>query len=139
MGSVRGKIVLFRRFSFDTADDPSLVPVGVNVASGWADNNPDFSILYDVPNELSAYIEDLYQLNGNAVDISPTMKVEEKFNAITEHITNSRTAGNNSHIFISFASGYGNGTGDILTPRVIGLFLTFVMLTPDTYHYVDIS
>lgn len=118
LGSVRGKIVLFRRFSFDTTDDPALVPVGVNVATGWTDNNADFSILYDPTNFLSAYIEDLYQLNGDIANISPTQKVEEKFNAITTHIINSRMSGNESQVFISFGSGYGNGTGDILTPQV---------------------
>ncbi|GJJ15833.1 hypothetical protein Clacol_010111 [Clathrus columnatus] len=119
LGSSRGKIVLFRRFSFDTTDDPSLIPVGVNVASGWTDNNADFSILYDPSQSLTSYIEDLYQLNGDAVDISPSEKVEEKFNAITTHISHSRGVGNTSQIFISFASGYGNGTGDVLTPRIL--------------------
>lgn len=117
LGSVRGKIVLFRRFSFDTTDDPALVPVGLDVATGWTDNNADFSILYDPAHSLSAYVEDLYQLNGD--NILPSLKVEEKFNAITTHIMNSRVSGNDSQVFISFASGYGNGTGDILTPQIL--------------------
>lgn len=110
--------MLFRRFAFDTTNNPDLSPVGLNVASGWLDNNADFSIVYNLGQV--AYIEDLYQLNGDVIDISPATKVQEKFNALTTHITNSRGSGNVSQVFISFASGYGSGVGDILTPRVSG-------------------
>jgi 1-phosphatidylinositol phosphodiesterase len=107
--------VLFRRFVLDTTD-LDLIPVGLNVASGWTDNNADFNITY-IQGKI-AYIEDLYQLNGDLVDISPATKVQEKFDALTTHITNSRGTGNVSQVFISFASGFGSGVGDVLTPRV---------------------
>jgi len=117
LGAVRGKIILFRRFGFDTANNPDLTPVGLNVATGWADNNADFSIVY-TPGA-SAYIEDLYQLNGDAVDISPQTKVQEKFDAITTHLTNANGISNITQVFITFASGFGSGVGDILSPRVL--------------------
>jgi len=119
LGAVRHKIVLFARFGFDTTDNPDLTPVGLNVATGWADNTADFSITYS-PGEL-AYIEDLYQLNGDADQISTTTKVEEKFDALTTHIINGQTAANVSQVFISFASGFGFGVGDVLTPKTLAV------------------
>ncbi|KIJ54995.1 hypothetical protein M422DRAFT_775161 [Sphaerobolus stellatus SS14] len=109
--AARGKIILFRRFGLDT----QFTPVGINVASGWTDNNGDFSIAYN--GNQTAYIEDLYQLNGDAPEVSPFTKVETKFTAITTHIENSRAASNTTQVFISFASGYGDGVGDVLSPR----------------------
>lgn len=114
--AARKKIILFRRFGFDTTSNPDLTPVGINVASGWTDNNADFSITY-TPGSL-AYIEDLYQLNGDVNQFPPAAKVQEKFYALTSHIANSRGSSNISQVFISFASGFGAGVGDILTPRV---------------------
>lgn len=116
--AARKKIVLFRRFGFDTANHPDLIPVGLNVATGWADNNADFSITYDPASGEVAYIEDLYQLNGGVVDLSPATKVQQKFDALTSHITNSRGSANLSQVFISFASGFGGAVDDILIPRV---------------------
>jgi 1-phosphatidylinositol phosphodiesterase len=113
---VRHKIVLFCRFGFDTTDNPALTPVGLNVANGWTDNNADFSITYS-PGEI-AYIEDLYQLNGYPAQVPPNTKVQEKFDALTSHIISGQSTTNVSQVFISFASGYGNGTGDVLTPEV---------------------
>jgi len=115
--AARKKIILFRRFSFDTTGNPDLTPVGLNVASGWLDNNADFSIAY-TPGHIS-YIEDLYQLNGDPSQVPPATKVEEKFNALTSHITTSRGSSNLSQVFISFASGFGAGVGDILSPRTL--------------------
>lgn len=66
----------------------------------------------------SAYIEDLYQLNGDAADISPQTKVQEKFDAITTHLNNANGISNTTQVFITFASGFGNGVDDILSPRV---------------------
>ncbi|KAF8527333.1 PLC-like phosphodiesterase [Gautieria morchelliformis] len=117
LGGARKKIILFRRFGFDTANNPDLTPVGLDVASGWTDNNADFSITYN-PGDL-AYIEDLYQLNGDAIDVPPATKVQQKFSALTAHINNSRGSSNVSQVFISFASGFGAGVGDILTPRTL--------------------
>lgn len=93
--------------------------MGLNLASGWADNTADFSIAYS-SGEL-AYIEDIYQLNGDSDQVSPATKVQEKFDALTSHIVNSQSAANVSQVFISFASGFGAGVGDILTPKV-GLY-----------------
>jgi 1-phosphatidylinositol phosphodiesterase len=115
LGDARKKIILFRRFGFDTANNPDLTPVGLDVAISWADNNADFSITYNSGD--LAYIEDLYQLNGDAIDVPPATKVQRKFSALTSHINNSRSSSNVSQIFISFASGFGAGVGDILTPR----------------------
>ncbi|KAF8510514.1 PLC-like phosphodiesterase [Hysterangium stoloniferum] len=119
LNAARGKIILFSRFGFDTTDNPDLTPVGLNVASGWDDNTADFSIAY-APGAV-AYIEDLYQLNGDAVDISPEMKVQEKFEAITSHITNSQASANTTQVFISFASGFGFGIGDVITPKILAV------------------
>ncbi|KAF8581565.1 PLC-like phosphodiesterase [Ramaria rubella] len=115
LGLARHKIILFSRFGYDTADDPSLTPVGLNVAVGWDDNTADFSITYNT-GEL-AYIEDLYQLNGD--NVPAANKVETKFDAVTSHIINAQGSGNVTQVFISFVSGYGAGIGDTLTPRTL--------------------
>jgi len=57
-------------------------------------------------------------MNGDAVDVSPQTKVQTKFNAITTHIENSGGITNLTQVFITFASGFGDGVGDVLSPRV---------------------
>jgi len=87
------------------------------VSLTWQDNNGDFVIDYEPAAQQSAFIEDLYQINGD--NQSPATKIPVKFNALTTHIENAGADINKTQLFVSFASGYGSGTGDTLTPKVL--------------------
>jgi 1-phosphatidylinositol phosphodiesterase len=86
------------------------------VSQNWADNDADFVINYDPSAQQSAYIEDLYQINGD--NVPPAAKIPVKFDALTSHITSATAGANSSQLFVSFASGFGAGVNDTLTPKV---------------------
>ena len=109
LGAARRKVILFRRYGF-LAD---LAPVGVDVSRDWKDNDGDFVIEND---STRVWIEDLYEIGGDSVP--PSTKISTKFDAITRHIENANASPNKTQPFVSFASGFGSGVGDNLTPKV---------------------
>jgi len=112
LGAARQKIILFRRYILL----PELSPFGIDVSNNWKDNDGDFVINYDPAGNKSAFIEDLYQINGD--NEPPATKIPVKFDAVTTHIENANAGANTTQLFVSFASGYGAGVGDTLTPKV---------------------
>jgi 1-phosphatidylinositol phosphodiesterase len=86
------------------------------VSDNWEDNEVDFVINYSPAEQKSAFIEDLYQINGD--NQPPATKILIKFYAVTTHIENANDGTNKTQLFVSFASGYGAGIGDTLTPKV---------------------
>jgi 1-phosphatidylinositol phosphodiesterase len=115
LGAKRHKVVLYRRYSFL----PDLSPVGIDLSLNWKDNDGDFVINYD--SQQSAYIEDLYQINGD--NQPPATKIPIKFDAVTRHLDNANGGANLTQLFITFVSGYGAGVGDTMTPKVSLLIL----------------
>jgi hypothetical protein len=110
LGSARHKVILFRRYGL-LAD---LSPIGIDVSHDWRDNDGDF-VINDSPST-QLWIEDFYEITGDGVP--PSTKVSIKFDAITRHLENANTGANKTLSFVTFASGYGSGVGDNLTPRV---------------------
>ena len=92
------------------------MPVGIDVFQNWTDNDGDFVINYSPSAQKSAFVEDLYQINGD--NQPPATKIPVKFDAVTTHIENANAGANQTQLFISFASGFGAGMGDTLTPKV---------------------
>jgi 1-phosphatidylinositol phosphodiesterase len=90
--------------------------VGIDVSHDWKDNDGDFVIDYAPTAQKSAFIEDLYQINGD--NQLPSAKIPVKFDAVTTHIENANGSSNKTQLFVSFASGFGAGTGDTMTPKV---------------------
>ena len=113
LGDARRKIILFRRYGFLS----DLAPVGVDVSHDWKDNDGDFAIENDSPST-RVWIEDLYEISGDSVP--PSTKISTKFDAITRHMENANASANKTQPFVSFASGFGSGVGDNLTPKVSG-------------------
>lgn len=90
--------------------------MGIDVSHDWRDNDEDFVIDYAPTAQKSAFVEDLYLINGD--NQPPSAKIPVKFDAVTNHIENANGNSNKTQLFVSFASGSGTGTGDTLTPRV---------------------
>jgi 1-phosphatidylinositol phosphodiesterase len=77
-----------------------ITAVGINVATGFADNNADFTIDYSGTGQHIAYIEDLYDLN--ATDLSAA--VNAKFSAVAAHVDLAAGSGATGQLVWTFAS-----------------------------------
>ncbi|WVF67219.1 hypothetical protein IAT40_001967 [Kwoniella sp. CBS 6097] len=112
LSSIRGKIVVLRRFALDQVTPQSSSGLGLNLVDGFADNSPAFSINY-APNEV-AYIEDLYE-----PDATPgiTNHVNVKLNATVANIAASATKSKGEGLYISFASG--EKATELIFPEVL--------------------
>lgn len=84
LGDVRGKIVLFRRFSASTT------PKGLN-ATAWQDNTT-FSISNG---DANMKVQDVYQVSDN----------DDKWTAISDLLSEA-ASGNSSTLYVNFTSGY---------------------------------
>jgi 1-phosphatidylinositol phosphodiesterase len=83
LGEVRGKIVLFRRFSYPSS-------FGLAATPGWADNTT-FSIYHYT----TFRVQDMYSISNT----------EDKWDAITS-VFNEAKNGSSSTLFVNFTSGY---------------------------------
>ena len=82
----------------------NITAVGINVATGFADNNANFQIDYSGTGQNICYIEDLYDVN--ATDLASA--VNAKLAAVTAHIdlaAGSEAAGQLVWSFASASSG----------------------------------
>ncbi len=86
LGDARGKIVLFRRFSYSTS-------YGLAATPDWADNSTFWIYHYT-----TFRVQDQYQVDDN----------NDKWNAITS-IFDEATSGNSTTLFVNFTSGYKSG------------------------------
>jgi 1-phosphatidylinositol phosphodiesterase len=100
LGAARGKITLLRRFDLSLLPANESRALGLDVSSGWADNDAGFSITYDVPRNKSVYIEDYYEIGGPAGTAS---KVQWKYNATAAHLAKAAHEHEDS-LFVTFAS-----------------------------------
>ena len=108
LGEARGKIVLFRRFAWDS--DAAL---GLDMTQ-WKDNDPDFRIAYTP--EGTALVEDYYLLNLG--DVTADAVVQAKLQAVTTHLQSATASGNATQLFVTFASGGGQISSQYVTPKV---------------------
>jgi len=75
--------------------------IGINVATGFADNSPNFTIDYSGNGQHIAYIEDFYEVN----EIDLKGAVDAKFAAVTAHIELAAGSGATGQFVWTFASG----------------------------------
>jgi len=91
----RNRIVLVRRFGVPAVGFPRVY--GLNLSSGWSDNNADFTISYrsqaDPKRTLTAHIQDLYD----------TGDVATKWTALNGMLTQAES-GRPGEIYLNFAS-----------------------------------
>jgi len=80
LGAARHKAIFVDRMGFSALTN--VTAIGMNVATGFADNNASFTINYSGTGQHIAYIEDLYDVN--ATDLASA--VNAKFAAVTAHI-----------------------------------------------------
>ncbi|EJD50513.1 PLC-like phosphodiesterase [Auricularia subglabra TFB-10046 SS5] len=109
LGEARGKIVLFRRFGWDSEST-----LGLDMTQ-WKDNDPDFRIAYTP--EGAAFVEDYYMLNLG--DVSADAVVQAKLQAVTGHLEGAAGSENATQLFVTFASGGGQISSQYVTPKVL--------------------
>lgn len=111
LGDARGKLVLFRRFSWTSGGT-----FGLDMTD-WKDNT---SFNTEYADGATAYIEDYYLLNLGGVPADTV--VQTKMAAVIGNIDSARASGaNSSQLFITFASGGGQIESQYVTPRVLAL------------------
>jgi len=98
LGAARRKAIFVDRMGFSGLT--GITAVGINVATGFADNNADFTIDYSGTGQHIAYIEDLYDLN--ATDLSAA--VNAKFSAVAAHVDLAAGSGATGQLVWTFAS-----------------------------------
>lgn len=112
-------MVLLRRFTWSGLPTNLTFP-GIDLSSGFADNDPDFVITYNTAQNLTAHIEDLYELDGDATAAS---KIGKKFAAVKAHIDKAikgaTPPGDSGTFWMTFASagGFQNGI-ETVNPKV---------------------
>ncbi|OCF44429.1 hypothetical protein I317_01689 [Kwoniella heveanensis CBS 569] len=112
LSSIRGKIVLLRRFSVDQVSPQPSAGLGLNLVDGWADNSAAFSINY-ASNEV-AYIEDLYEPDAPT---GITNHVNVKLNATVTNIAAAARKSKGDGLYISFASG--EKAVELIVPEIL--------------------
>lgn len=88
LNAVRGKIILFRRFSKTSGNI-----MGIDVSHGWKDNNKRFEI--KLPGS-SVIIQDKYEVKT----------ADEKFEYIKALLDEAKGKASPSNMYLNFASGY---------------------------------
>ena len=76
--------------------------IGINVATGFADNSANFTIDYSGTGQHIAYIEDFYDVNKTDLKAA----VDAKFAAVSAHIDLAAGSGATGQLVWTFASGY---------------------------------
>lgn len=104
LGQARGKITLLKRFDLDQlpANYSTALP-GIHFSpSLWTDNDPDITLVYNTAENLTAYIEDFYEIDSG-LGTSAAHNIDLKYNATTAHLIKAATSYPDS-LFWSFAS-----------------------------------
>lgn len=121
LGEARGKITLLRRFDLDQlpASYTEALP-GLHLSpSQWINNSPDITLVYNQQKNLTAYIEDYYNI-GTPMGSSAAENIQWKYNATTAHLIKATTEHPDS-LFWSFASGENVGNVPDITPEILAL------------------
>ena len=100
LGAARHKAIFVDRMGFSALTN--INAVGINVATGFADNSASFTIDYSGTGQHIAYIEDLYDVN--TTDLSSA--VNAKYAAVTAHIDLAAGSDASGQLVWTFASGY---------------------------------
>src|SRR5258708_39615556 len=85
--------------------------VGMDVSTGFADNNASFTIDYSGTGQHIAYIEDFYDVNKT--DLAAA--VDAKVSAVTSHLELAAGSDATGQLVWTFASGY---SGILVLPAV---------------------
>jgi 1-phosphatidylinositol phosphodiesterase len=104
LGQARGKITLLKRFDLDKlpANYSAALP-GIHFSPAlWTDNHPDIALVYNTAENLTAYIEDFYEMDSG-LGTSAAYNIDLKYNATTAHLIKAATLYPDS-LFWSFAS-----------------------------------
>ena len=122
LGEARGKITLLRRFDLDQLPQSySDAMPGIPFSPAlWTDNDPDISLAYNTAQNLTAYIEDRYEIDvASGTPISSV--IATKVNATTTHLLKAASEEFKDSLFWSFASGEGNTNTPIETPEILAV------------------
>lgn len=122
LGEARGKITLLRRFDMNQLPDSySTALPGLHFPPDlWTDNSPDISLTYNAAKNLTAYIEDLYEIDAPQAS-GPALNIQWKYNATTAHLLKATQAGYEDSLFWSFASSEFVTDEPAETPRIMAL------------------
>ena len=121
LGEARGKITLLRRFDLDQlpASYSAVMPGVYFPASQWTDNDPDITLVYNSAKNLTAYIEDHYEID-EAAGTSAAVAIAAKLNATEAHLLKAATQYPDS-LFWSFASSEGDINTPVETPQIMAI------------------
>ncbi|KAK8843515.1 hypothetical protein IAR55_007175 [Kwoniella newhampshirensis] len=110
LSSFRGKIILLRRFALDLLPS-SRQTLGLDLSSGWNDNDPDFTI---ATGQGATHIEDYYEIGG---PFGANSHISLKTNATITHVEKASTKAEGEGLYISFASG--EQDYQLIVPRIM--------------------
>ncbi|KAJ5584416.1 uncharacterized protein N7459_004216 [Penicillium hispanicum] len=122
LGEARGKVNLLRRFDLDQlpASHTDALP-GLHFSpSKWTVDGPDFRIMYNTRDNLTAYIEDYYDIltpKGS----SAAENIQWKFNATVRHLKMAAEKKHQDDLFWSFASSENDLNTPIDVPAIMAL------------------
>ena len=121
LGEARGKITLLRRFDLSLLPDSCTDAMpGLHFSpTKWTDNSPNIELVYNPERQLTAYIEDYYEI-GTADGTGPAVNIQWKYNATAAHLTKAINEHPGS-LFWTFASSEHNQNHPPDFPRVMAL------------------
>ena len=103
LGNVRGKIQLVRRFSSPTS-------IGIDVSSGWQNNNANFQII--TPGGVALIIQDEYNPEGSFSDV-----INKKISDTQSMLLQAKNDANPANWYLNFSSAY--ITANLGTPAFV--------------------
>lgn len=122
LGEARGRIVLLRRF------DLSALPASYAAAlpglhfppAAWGDNGADNALVYNEEQNLTAYIEDYYEIDAPLGSDANTA-IQWKYNATTAHLRQAADLQYADSMFWTFASSEYDANSPPEYPRIMAL------------------
>jgi len=121
LGQARGKITLLRRFDLDQLPDSySNALPGLHFPPAlWVDNSPDITLTYNTAQNLTAYIEDFYEIDS-PIGSGAALNIQWKYNATTAHLLKAASQFPDS-LFWSFASSEYDADIPAETPQIMAV------------------
>ncbi|KAF7323200.1 PLC-like phosphodiesterase [Mycena chlorophos] len=120
LGEARGKLTFLQRYDYEFLP-ASATRLGIHLPpEQWLDNTPIIEIVYNQKENLIAYIEDYYEIDGLPIGAGAAENIQWKFNATTAHIENA-TMYNRDSLYISFASSEHDADVPAETPEIMAL------------------
>lgn len=105
LGEARGKIVLLRRFDLDKlpAEHTGSLPGLHFPPAAWTVNGLSTIIVYNAADNLTAYIEDYYEIDAPKGSDAATA-IRYKYNATTTHLSKASSPQHRDDLFWTFVS-----------------------------------